>query len=120
MFKVAPECPRDSFMCQKWGVMEKGNKIGRPYATAGKLGTGQVLGAHTSAGGQCANATQAGVGADGPARIHTGKGKRRLWAGERWDGTAYVTIGIMPSWMSRMTSSFILSADFVSTLYEHW
>jgi len=35
--------------------------------------TGYTVGAHTGAGGQCANAIQIGVGADGPARIlHTG------------------------------------------------
>jgi len=42
------------------------------------FGTGQAIGAHTDAGGQCAYATEAGVGADGPARIHMGTGSADL------------------------------------------
>jgi len=38
------------------------------------LGTGQAIGIHTGAGGQCTFAIEAGVGADGPVRIKTGTG----------------------------------------------
>jgi len=34
--------------------------------------------AHTSAGGQCADEIEGGVGANGPARIHTGTGNEGL------------------------------------------
>jgi len=42
----------------------------RPAGRLGiAMGTGQAIGAHTGAGGQCADAIETGVGADGPARI---------------------------------------------------
>jgi len=44
------------------------------------MGTGQAIGVHTGAGGQCADAIETGVfGADGPAHIlHTGTGSASL------------------------------------------
>jgi len=58
----------------------------RLCTTAGRLGTAMgtgtrpTMGAHTSTGGQCADAIiYTGVGAGGPARIlHTGMGNRGL------------------------------------------
>jgi len=71
-------------------VMDRGQKnwhffvsreTSRPCATAGRLGIGQSIGEYTGAGGQCADAIVAGVGADG-------YGKRRPWAGvTRKEGT---------------------------------
>jgi len=76
---------------------------GRPCATAGRLGT---VGAHTGAGGQCADAIKTGVGTDGPARIlHTGSlRKAGPWAGKKQNEVAY----IMPDWAGRMASIFIV------------
>jgi len=61
------------------------------------LGTGQPINIHTGAGRQCADATEAGVGADGPALIHTGKGSMGLWKRKGRDEAAYV----MPDWAGR-------------------
>jgi len=47
---------------------------GQPCATAGKLGTGHQTGAHTGTVGKCADAIEAGVCANGSARIQTGTG----------------------------------------------
>jgi len=44
--------------------------FGVPAATVGRLGTAMGTG-HTSADRQCADTIETGVGADGPARIHT-------------------------------------------------
>jgi len=75
--------------------MGRGRKIGIfrfgtdwPYATVRDwaLGTGQAIGAHTGAGGQCTDAIKAGVGADGLALIHMGIGNgsiRRAKGGGR-------------------------------------
>jgi len=53
------------------------------------------------AGGQCADAVEAGVGADGPACIlHTGTGSEGLERAIGGDGAAY----IMPDWAGRMAS----------------
>jgi len=81
------EYPRDGFTRKSFErgswVEAKKNFVsrgtGRPCDTAGRLvttmGTRQAIGAHTGAGGQCADAIETGVGADGPARIlHTGTG----------------------------------------------
>jgi len=51
--------------------------------------TGQVIGAHTSASRQCADETKAGVGADRPARIHTGR-SGGLWRSKGMDGAGRV------------------------------
>jgi len=72
-------------------VMGRGQKIGifrfsrdRPAMRHGRqIGHcnghyQQAIGAHTGAGGQCPDAIETGVGADGPARIvHTGTGSGR-------------------------------------------
>jgi len=44
------------------------------------------LRAHTGAGGQCADATETGIGADGPTRIHTGTGNGDLGEGKASTG----------------------------------
>jgi len=50
------------------------------YASDWALGTG-----HTRAGGPCADAVQAGFGADGPARIlHMDTGSRGLGPAKSW------------------------------------
>jgi len=64
------------------------------------LGTVQPINIHTGAGRQCADAIEAGVGADGPALIHTGKGSMGLWKRKGGDGAAY----IMPGWAGRTDS----------------
>jgi len=46
--------------------------------TASRLRTGQAIGAHTGAGGQCADAIEADSGADGTVQIHMGIGSRAL------------------------------------------
>jgi len=72
---------------------------GRSCATAGGLGTGQAIGVYTCADGQCVDAIEADVGADGPARIHrsTGSGALGTKGGE---AAAYVT----PDWTGRTAS----------------
>jgi len=55
------------------------------------LGTGQAIGAHTGADGQCADAVEAAVGADGATRIHTGTGSGGLWRAKGGVGAAYTT-----------------------------
>jgi len=69
------------------------------------LGTRQATGEHTDAGGQCADTTEAGVGADGPARAldtrqamgeHTDAGGQRadtIEAGIGVDGPARIYTG---------------------------
>jgi len=67
------------------------------------LGTVQairVFGAHTGADKQCTDAMEAGVGANGPARIHMGSESRHLGRAKGGDGAAYV----MPDWAGRMAS----------------
>jgi len=96
------------FYAEKFGegIMSRGHEIGivsrgtgRPCDTAGRLGTaigtGNVIGARTVAGGQCADAIKTGVGADGLARILHGYGKRGPWAGEKRNATAAY---VMPDW----------------------
>jgi len=81
-FQSGSRAPREWFYRRKrLGVMGIRQKIGIlwPCATVGRSGTGQAIGAHTGVGGQRADATEAGVGADKPARIlHTGKGSGDL------------------------------------------
>jgi len=71
----------------KWGSWVQAGKFtfsvfrgtGQSCATAGRLGTGQALGALRGAGGQGADAIEACVGPDGPACIlHTGTGSGGL------------------------------------------
>jgi len=86
-------CPRDGFTRKNLGrgswietrklafFVSRGT--GRPRAMAGRLGTvmgtGQAIGAHTGAGGQCADAVETCVGADVPTRIlHTDAGSGGL------------------------------------------
>jgi len=47
--------------------------------------SGQATGAHTGAGGQCADAIEAAVGADEPACIHMGTGNERLGGMKGWE-----------------------------------
>jgi len=48
------------------------------------IGTGQAIGACTGSGGQCADAIETGVGADGPERIlHTGIGEAGALGGRK-------------------------------------
>jgi len=64
------------------------------------LDTGQAMGSHTGAGGQCADAVEACVGDDRPAHMHTGAGSGVLGRANGGDGAAYV----MPGWAGRMAS----------------
>jgi len=62
----------------------------------------QAIGAHTCAGGQCADAIEADVDADGPACIvRTGTGSGCLGRPKVGDTAGYV----MPVWAGRMASS---------------
>jgi len=69
-------------------------------------GTGQAFSAHTGAGGQCANAIEASVAADGPACTHThGTGSGGFNRVEGRDGAAtasmlIVTDGAQRTWKS--------------------
>jgi len=62
--------------------------------------SGQAIRAPTGAGGQCADAIEAGVGADGPARIHTGTASGGLGREKGWDRAAHV----LPGWTGRTAS----------------
>jgi len=52
---------------------------------------------HTGAKGQCADAVEVGVAADGPARIHTGTESESVGRANGGDRAAYV----MPGWAGR-------------------
>jgi len=68
-------------------------RSGCARATAGRLGTGQTC-TH-DAGGQCADAIETGVGADGPTSIlHSTHGyeKRGPWEGEKRNVVANVMV----------------------------
>jgi len=94
IFRVAPGRPRYGFLGVGWVGARKlaffvYRRTSRPCARAGRLVTGQAIGAHTIAGGQCACAVEAGISANGPARMHTGTGSRGL--GRRTAGTGLPT-----------------------------
>jgi len=69
----------------------------RQRATAGRLGTGHwtaYIGAHTGSNGKYADEIEAGinlggVGADRPARIHTGTNSESRERAKGGDGAAY-------------------------------
>jgi len=66
------------------------------------LGTGQAIGAHTGT-----DAIEAGVGADGPARIHTDTGSGGIGWAKGGDRAACV----MPGWAG-ITASILLKLKF--------
>jgi len=92
MFRVTQWCPRNGFRRKIEGVIGKSQKLAFFAGLARHaslhadwaLKNGQAVGARTGAGGQCADAIEASVGADGPTciNLHTGTGSGFL-AGER-------------------------------------
>jgi len=50
------------------------------------MGTGQAIGAHTGAGGQCADALETGVGADGPVHDTGMYATQSLWRAKSGTG----------------------------------
>jgi len=88
------------FYAQKFGerVMGRGQKIGIFHSSRDRLAmcygrqighamsTRQAIGAHTGTGGQCADATETGIGADGSKRmLHMGMGSGALgWQKAEW------------------------------------
>jgi len=88
-----------------------------PLEAAWALGIGQAKGAHTDAGGQCAEAIEAGlslgnVGADGTVRAHTGTRSGGLERTKGGDGAAY----IMPVWAGRTASNYYTSSPLAKKL----
>jgi len=86
--------------CQKIDIFASGG-TGRSCATAGRLSTkqctGKAIGARTDAGEQCADAIEAGVGADGPVsgthiNLGTGMGSGIVGRAKCGDGAAYVVL----------------------------
>jgi len=71
------------------------------------LGTGPAIGVHTGTGGRCADAIEAGVGDDGPARTLTGTESGGLGLAKGGDWAAYV----MPGWAGRNASYCIIAGS---------
>jgi len=64
------------------------------------LSTGHAISTHTGPSGECADAIETGVGADGSARIRTGTGSGGLGETKGRKEAAYV----MPGWANTTAS----------------